>query len=237
MNSKKSMVFFLLLNVLVSVSATLVVLYLWDSNRGQVFNGLRTILSAAPAVQETSPAVTPEKIDVAEGDFGQVAPTEAFTTYIVKEGDDFTNIAERYNVDVDELIALNGFTKDQPLGAGEVLRIPYRPTPVPEGAVVIKNIIGVGDLDTERVLIKFVGEGELSLVGWQIEGQNGNIFLFPETPRLTLFSDGAVYVFTKPGVNSAIELFWGKDAPVWNSGETVILKDASGTLRASYQIP
>jgi len=236
MNSKKSMVFFLLLNVLVSVIATLVVLYLWDSNRGQVFNGLRTILSAAPAVQETSPAVTPEKIDVAEGYF-QVTPTEAFITYIVKEGDDFTNIAERYDVDVDELIALNGFTKDQPLGAGEVLRIPYRPTPVPEGAVVIKNIIGVGDLNTERVLIKFVGEGELSLVGWQIEGQNGNIFLFPETPRLTLFSDGAVYVFTKPGVNSAIELFWGKDAPVWNSSETVILKDATGTLRSSYHIP
>jgi LysM repeat protein len=195
------------------------------------------MLSAAPAVQETSSAVTPESVDVAEGNFRQATPTEAFITYIVKEGDDFTSIAERYDVDVDELIALNGFTIDQPLGAGEVLRIPYRPTPVPEGAVVIKNIIGVGDLDTERVLIKFVGEGELSLVGWQIEGQNGNIYLFPETPRLTLFADGAVYVFTKPGVNSAIELFWGKDAPVWSSGETVILKDAAGTVRASYQIP
>ncbi len=231
MKSWKGLVFFLLLNLLVSASATLFVLYIYDSNRGQLLGSLRSLLPAEKVAQATPSTGTPQPSGL------QAQPTDAFTTYEVKEGDDFTNIASRFGVDVEELISINGFTQDQPLGAGEVLRVPFRPTPVPDGAVVIKNIIGVGDLNTERVLIKFVGDGELSMTGWHLEGQSGNIFLFPETPHLTLYQDGAVYVFTKTGVNSAIELFWGRDTPIWQSGETVVLKDAQGNIRATYQIP
>jgi hypothetical protein len=231
MKSKKSMLFFLILNILISVTATFTVLYIWDVNNRQLLGKFQGFILAQPAVQTTSTVVVPQTPDMVK------VPTEAFTTYVVKEGDDFSSIAKQFNLDVEKLIQVNGFTVDQPLGVGEVLRIPFQPTPVPEGVVVIKNIIGVGDLETERVLIKFVGTGELSLVGWQLEGQNGNVFRFPEASQLTLFSNGAVYVFTKPGVNSAIELFWGKDAPAWLSGETVVLKDASGNIQASYQIP
>ncbi len=236
MKSWKVLVLFLVLNVLVSVCATLTVLVLWDRNRSGMQEGglqgsLLPLLDLRPTPQET---VLPTATVSAET---QVTPTQAFLAYEVKPGDDFSSIAEEFGVSVEDLISVNGFTVDQPLGAGEILQIPYRPTAVPEGVILIKNVVGAGDINTERVLLKFTGEGELSMVGWQLEDQDGNRFEFPQSPALTLFTDGAVYIFTKPGTNSVIELFWGKDQSVWQSGEVVTLLDAEGKVRANYTIP
>jgi len=233
MKSWKGLALFLVLNVLVSVCATLTVLVIWDRNRGGQQEGglqgsLLPLLDPRPTPQET---LAPTNTAPAEA---QVTPTQAFLAYEVKPGDDFSTIAEKFGVNVEELIAVNGFTEDQPLGAGEILQIPHKPTAVPEGVIVIKNVVGAGDINTERVLLKFTGEGELSMVGWRLEDQDGNSFEFP---ALTLFTDGAVYIFTKPGTNSVIELFWGRDQPVWQSGEAVTLLDNEGNLRASYTIP
>jgi LysM repeat protein len=231
MKSWKSLVFFLVLNVMVSVCATLTVLYFWDRNRGVLQESLLSLKLLQSPRQASTTATAPA------ASLPQATPTDAFTTYVVKAGDDFSSIANNFGIDVEELISINGFTKDQPLGEGEVLRVPYKPTPIPEGVIQIKNIIGAGDLETERVLIKYSGDGELVMSGWKLQGQDGNVFTFPEEPRLVLYRDGAVYVFTKPGVNSVIEFFWGRDAPAWRSGDTVSLLDAQGSLRATYQIP
>jgi len=237
MKSWKALVFFLLLNVLVSACVTLIVLYIWDQNRGLGVTSLLPPVNLLPdpntaPINQESPVPATEVVEVTP-----LEPTETYLTYEVQVGDDFSSIAAKYEVDVDELIAINGFTTDQPLGVGEILRIPYEPTPVPEGVVQIRNVVGAGDLGTERVLLKFVGEGELTLVGWRLEDENSNVFLFPQTPRLTLYEDGAVYIFTKPGINSAIELFWGSEVSIWQSGETVTLRDADGNVRATYLIP
>jgi len=236
MKSWKGLALFLVLNVLVSVCATLTVLYIWDLNRGEsqtdgLQGSLLPFLELRPTPQET---ILPTNTVPVEA---QATPTQAFLAYEVKPGDDFSSIAEKFGVSVDDLIAVNGFTVDQPLGAGEILQIPYKPTAVPEGVIVIKNVVGAGDINTERVLLKFTGEGELSMVGWRLEDQDGNRFEFPQTPALTLFTDGAVYIFTKPGTNSVIELFWGKDQPVWQSGEVLALLDSEGKVRANYTIP
>jgi LysM repeat protein len=236
MKSWKGLALFLVLNVMVSVCATLTVLVIWDRNRGEQQEGglqesLLPFLAVRPTPQETMPPTNTVPVEA------QVTPTEAFLAYEVKPGDDFSSIAEKFDVGVEELIAVNGFTEDQPLGAGEILQIPYKPTPVPEGVIVIKNVVGAGDINTERVLLKFTGEGELSMVGWRLEDQDGNRFEFPQSPALTLFTDGAVYIFTKPGTNSVIELFWGSDQPVWQSGEVVTLLDNEGKVRANYTIP
>lgn len=236
MKSWKGLALFLILNVLVSVCATLTVLVIWDRNRGAQQEGglqgsLLPLLDLRPTPQET---VAPTNTAAVEA---QVTPTQAFLAYEVKPGDDFSSIAEKFGISVEELIAVNGFTGDQPLGAGEVLQIPYMPTPVPEGVIVIRNVVGAGEINTERILLKFTGEGELSMVGWRLEDQDGNRFEFPQSPALTLFKDGAVYIFTKPGTNSVIELFWGRDQPVWQSGEVVTLLDNEGKVRANYTIP
>jgi LysM repeat protein len=229
MKSWKAIVFFLLLNIIVSACTTLAVLYYWDSTRSNAADKLLPKISLNRAnPSATSPSTTAET---------QPTATQAFIVYVVQEGDEFTSIAEEYGVNVDELIALNGFSQNQPLGVGEILRIPVAPTPVPMGSVEIKSVVGAGDLNTERVVIKFIGEGKLSLVGWSLQDENGNTYQFPETSQLTLFTNGAVGVFTKAGANSSIEFFWGLQEPVWESGETVTLIDATGTAQANYLIP
>ena len=100
--------------------------------------------------------------------------------------------------------------------------------------ISILSVIAAGDPTNEAVLIKQDGEGETWLTGWRLFDQNGNTFIFPE---LLLNQNGAVQVFTRPGMNTVIELFWGLQEPVWSSKEMVTLADKNNTIRATYQIP
>ena len=103
-----------------------------------------------------------------------------------------------------------------------------------EAQVYIDNVFGVGDLDTERVVLRRSGLGELSLAAWQLRDQDGNIYIFPQ---LTLYQDGAVNVNTRSGTNTVVDLFWNRSSAVWRSGELVSLYDTAGILRASFTIP
>ncbi len=231
MKSWKRLLFYLTLNVLVSACTILAVLFVWDQMAGPLPRGLlprffgelkQPAVTAAPTAEaaETTPGI-------------QATPTEAFIVYQVKSGDTFDSIAETYKIPVDELIAVNGFTGNQPLGEGEVLRIPMRPA----GSVVIDSVIGAGDLASEHVLLRHARGGEISLTGWRLEDGKGNVFVFPEFPQLTLYANGAVNLYTTAGVNSVVELYWGLDHPMWASGSTVILKDAQGNVQARYLVP
>jgi LysM repeat protein len=226
MKSWKGVVFFLFINVVVSACVILSVLYFWDRNRDIFQNSV-----LPPLIPQLSPEATG---DASEPLAPQPTATQETITYVVKDGDDFTTIAERFGVKVEDLVAVNGFNKDQPLGVGEVLIIPTSPTPVPQGVIQIKNVVGAGDLSTERVLIKFSGTGELSLQDWKLEDGSGKVYVFP---MLVLYKDGAVNVYSKSGADSVIELYWGLSEPAWQSGETATLRDARGSVQATYQVP
>jgi hypothetical protein len=101
-------------------------------------------------------------------------------------------------------------------------------------AVKISSIVGAGTLESEIVVVKFEGEGQLDLASWQLKDENGNIFTFP---KLTLYPNGAVQVHTLAGSDSVIDLYWGLGEAVWNSGENARLFDAQGNLRAVYRVP
>jgi LysM repeat protein len=103
-----------------------------------------------------------------------------------------------------------------------------------EPQVYIDNVLGVGDLNTERVILRRSGLGELSLAAWQLRDQDGTVYIFPQ---LTLYQDGAVNVNTRSGTNTYVDLFWNLSAAVWRSGELVSLYDSGGILRASFTIP
>lgn len=109
-------------------------------------------------------------------------------------------------------------------------------TPIPAGETVIeiKNVFGVGDLQNEVVVIKRVGDGELSLARWKMQDSSGNSYTFPD---LVLNKDGAVQVYTRSGVDTVIELFWGLEEAAWSSGEQITITDPQGTVRANYTIP
>jgi len=105
--------------------------------------------------------------------------------------------------------------------------------PLEEPIIRIETVIGAGDLATETIQLQRIGEGDLQMQGWQLEG-NGKEFIFP---NLTLNKNGSVRLNTRAGQSSVIELFWGLESPVWRSGYTISLYDPAGNLRASYSIP
>jgi len=98
----------------------------------------------------------------------------------------------------------------------------------------IESVIGAGVLDTERVVIQHIGEKEVSLFGWQLQDQDGHVYSFP---ALTIFSGGAVTVFTRTGTSTVVELFWGQDEAIWQPGEIAYLLDPQGEIQAVYTIP
>jgi len=106
--------------------------------------------------------------------------------------------------------------------------------PDTEILVDIVSVIGAGALDTEMVLVRYYGEGELDLTGWHLEGDDKKVYVFPQ---LTLYPSGAVQVHTAAGQDTVVDLYWGLRQSVWESGEAAILVDPQGTTRATYQVP
>lgn len=185
-------------------------------------------------------------------------------TYAVETGDTLGAIAVKFNITVAEILDANEIPNPDALEVGQVLIIrrplvvaathttlppeeneaeiestAAAPTNTPEpltgeSRVLIDSIIGVGDLASERVFLKRVGPGEISLTGWSLVAENGDTFTFPQ---LTLFENGAVFIHTKYGQTTAVALYWELDHTVWSSGDTVVLIDDQGEVHTSYQIP
>jgi LysM repeat protein len=185
-------------------------------------------------------------------------------TYAVETGDTLGAIAVKFNITVAEILDTNEIPNPDALVVGQVLIIrrplvaasthtalppseieaevdptAVAPTNTPEpltgeSRVLIDSIIGAGDLASERVFLKRVGPGEISLTGWSLVAENGDTFTFPQ---LTLFENGAVFVHTRQGQTTAVALYWGLDHTVWSSGDTVVLIDDQGEVHTSYQIP
>ncbi len=185
-------------------------------------------------------------------------------TYSVETGDTLGAIAVKFNITVAEILDANEIPNPDSLVIGQVLIIrrplvalsthtalppdeieadlestAAAPTNTPEpltgeSRVLIDSIIGVGDLASERVFLKRVGPGEISLTGWTLVADNGDDFTFPQ---LTLFENGAVFIHTREGQTTAVALYWELDHAVWSSGDTVVLIDDQGDVHNSFQIP
>lgn len=100
--------------------------------------------------------------------------------------------------------------------------------------IKIESVIGAGTLTSEIAVVKFSGEGQLNLAGWQLKDSNGNTFTFPQ---ITLYQNGAVQVHSGSGTDTVIDLYWNMREPVWQSGEEAKLYDAQGSLQFIYKVP
>jgi hypothetical protein len=101
-------------------------------------------------------------------------------------------------------------------------------------AVKISSVVGAGTLESEIVVVKFEGDGQLDLTSWQLKDEDGNTFTFP---NITLYPNGAVQIHTVTGNDTVIDLYWGIGDAVWSSGENARLFDSQGNLRAVYRVP
>jgi LysM repeat protein len=250
MKSWRRLLFYLLLNILVSACTVVSVLFLWNR-----FNTpppatpvpLAERQPTAVLFPTPSPTVSPTP-----------APEMRIEAYQVQPGDTLGLIAERYGISIEVLLTLNGLSDPDALGSGQVLMVPVTavpasptatPTPTapagppatmtpdpnaPGPQVRISTIVGAGVLADERVVIRQEGQGEVSLLGWRLESSQGDSFVFPQ---LTLFKDGEVWVYSRAGVNTVVELYWNRSEPAWGVGATARLFDPQGNIRATYQVP
>lgn len=85
-------------------------------------------------------------------------------------------------------------------------------------------------LDDEYVSFRNEGADPLDLSGWTVENESGDRFQFP--PGTILAPDTRVTIHSGRGTDTETDLHWRADEPVWhNTGDTVFVRDATGTLR------
>jgi hypothetical protein len=193
MKQGRRLLFYIVLNIIVSACTTLAILWIWNRPRMPDVSLLPAAVPTAPATSAPA-AATPQP----------TAPAAAAS------------------------VAAPSATVSQ---------APVAATGSPaEGAkqIIIDNVFGVGNLKDEYVLLKRSGDGELVLTNWRLDDGNGNTYTFP---AITLFKNGAVQVHTAAGVDSVVDLYWGRSQSVWQVGKIVTLYDDKGQVRASYRIP
>ncbi|NPA27199.1 MAG: LysM peptidoglycan-binding domain-containing protein [Chloroflexi bacterium] len=207
----------LLINAGVSLSITLLVLWWWERT-----HPLPTL--EAPLVRPGGPA---------DAEAPQSAGGFA---YVVQEGDRLPALAKRFGVDVQQLRTINHLVTDD-LQPGQVLIIPGTPPPTTQGdpkAVHVVGVLGAGVLADEHVRLQYQGQAPINLQSWTLEDEDGHRFVFPS---LVLYPQGAVNVWTKPGTNTVIHLYWGLTQAIWEPGETLTLRDAQGQVVTTYVVP
>jgi LysM repeat protein len=227
-------IFYLALNVLVSAATMLTVLYLWDRSHQPA---PLAIPSATPMVHAN---FTPQP---------SVYATPTPFLYTVKSGDTLGQIAERFGITVEELIAVNNLADPDWLEPGMQLVIPAgaagvsRPvsakptvTAAEEEQALwpeIDSVVSPGNLFLEAVRITNPGPNTV-LTGWKIRSSRGAEYVFGE---FSLVARGAVLVHTAEGIDTSIDLYWNLKEILWHPGDEAMLTDPLGNLRSVYVIP
>lgn len=241
---------FIAINVVLSLLVALAVLWIWQSTAGP---------AAAPGEPAAPAATASASVAATVSAVPTLAPTKVVgpVNYTVQPGDTLSNIAARYDVSLEDLMAANGLTDPNILAVGQELIIPVGGLPTPTtaptlvptpptpiatataatGGVPVLKIALVntpGVLATEGVVIANDGSSVVRLEGWMLIDGQGNAYTFP---LFQLFPGGAVTVHTRSGENGASDLYWGRPAPVWRSGSIVTLKDPAGAAQVSFTVP
>jgi len=79
------------------------------------------------------------------------------------------------------------------------------------------------DLEGEYVLIENRGAGSQDMTGWTLWDEQSHAYLFPA--NFILPGGASVRVWTKSDEDTATDLYWGLDDPVWGNSDTARLLD------------
>ncbi|MHC1770889.1 MAG: lamin tail domain-containing protein [Flexilinea sp.] len=205
MSSFWKILLLLLVNVLVSVFATLAVLYYWEN----IHNAEKpyTLITS-----EESEA-TPQGISTQFIDYGILSTPEQTTAEMVEP---------EISKTIPEIL---------PFETTAIVEVP----PVRGSLVTIPQAIGMGDINSEAVRIQSNSDTAVALAGWTLEDSEENIFTFPDIQLIR--KDVFLEVYSRSGHDTPFELYWGRSDPVWESGETIVIKDAEKNIQATYRIP
>lgn len=247
---------FILLNIVLSAAVVLGALYFWDQRQSE-----QQMLATATSAAATAPAATAQAVITASAPPPATEePASSEVVHVVQAGETLGTIAEQYEVPWEDIAEFNQLDNPNILAVGTELVIPIGglptptveptpeptsaepPTPIPteppaagEAKVVIREVLGVGDLAEEVVVIANEGSRQVQLASWKLEDGQGNVYVF--NPFI-LFGEGANLVLhTGSGIDTTFDLYWGLGFPVWESGEVVTLRDPDGTARATLTVP
>jgi LysM repeat protein len=230
------------LNVLISVGAILLVLFLW---------------SRRPTPPGLSPTAT---MNIAQ-EIETLMPTATFTLppsptpnlYVVKPGDTLFAIAQELDISMAVLMAANGIANADELDVGQEIIIPSEEwvkayeegrvgsraqsdnTPTPQSEppkVQISGVVGVGAIESEAIRFLNTG-GPANMANWRIDDGEGHVYIFP---IFTLHS-GAFNLNTRSGTDTPIDLYWGLDKAILSQGKIITLVDSSGKVVSTFPIP
>lgn len=245
---------FVLLNILISAAVVLGLLYLWEQDKVEDRQ-----IATATSIAATAPVETAAAVATASA---PPPPTAApvRVVHVVQAGETLGMISEQYDVPLEDIVVYNNLPDANRLDVGQELVIPIGgiPTEVPEPAattssaeppapipteppaagearLVIRDIVGVGDLNEEAVVIANEGSRGIQLVGWQLLDSHGNVYVFKP---LYIFGEGVkVMLHSRAGDDTTSDLYWGLNVPAWEPGETATLRDADGSARATFTVP
>lgn len=91
------------------------------------------------------------------------------------------------------------------------------------------------NLNDEYVTFRNGGTEPLDLSGWTVVDEAGHTYRFPDGTAVE--PDATVTLRTGSGTDTSGTYYWGESGAVWNNdGDTVIVRDATGTtvIRESY---
>lgn len=255
--SARRLLAFILLNIVVSATVVLAILYLWDNRQPEAEDVLEQIVvvptelsfgAATPSVFESTPEVEAAQEEESDIPF-----------YTIQAGDTLGKISREFDVSIEDIMDANGIDNPNILQIGQELMIPVggiptatpfptdtptailSPTPISaelptegEANINIAEVVGAGSVEEESVSIVNTGSRPIALLGWRLSDSDGHTYTFGQ---VTLFGDGAaILVHTGKGKEGPSDLYWGFDEAIWQPGETVTLVDAEGTVRATYTV-
>lgn len=241
MNWRRAAIF-IAINVVVSATVTLLVLSAWESRRlAAPSPTLAATIAAAPATRppiESTAAVpiaspTPALSPTASGPF----------VYFIESGDTLGELALRFDVPLEELLAVNDLTEDATLTIGQAITIPVESGAIAEATpaattgrpvVTIFEIQSPGVLADETVILANLGD-PARLAGWTLSDGKSNRYTFPD---VTVFQNADVALHTGEGTDTPSDLYWGQSAAIWGkTGTVAYLRDAGGKLVATWIVP
>ncbi len=102
----------------------------------------------------------------------------------------------------------------------------------PQNSVRIVAVNGVGQRQREQVVI--ANEGDLTdIKEWSLSSSRTISYTFK---NVALLKDTFVNVYTTSGSDTASNVFWNRDEPAWQVGDTVVLQNGKGVVIDTYVI-
>lgn len=250
--NRRQLAFIVTLNAVISLVIALAVVWVSELRRPdpEALAALSTPI-AAPVIAPTftaTPAVAAQPAQ--EATAPAAAPAGEDDIYVVQAGDSLLGIATRVGVSMQAIMDANDLSNPDFIFSGQRLVIPRgEPQPTapaatatpaataaqPAGAGLrVASFVGSGTLNSEAVQIFNDSDLAVNLQGWRLEKEGGQTYTFG---NISLFPGGGVVLYTGPGTDTSVAVYWNQAAPIWAPGNTARLVNPQGETISQLAVP